>query len=97
MARGGRPDLAGIELARVRAPTLLVVGGEDAEVLAHNRDALRALHTSSESRLEIVAGAGHLFEETGTLERAAELAAAWFERHLRAAEPPPAAETDGEP
>ena len=56
-----------------------------------------ALDTSSESRLEIVAGAGDLFEETGTLERAAELAAAWFERHLRAAEPPPAAETDGEP
>lgn len=96
VSRGGRPDLAGIELARVRAPTLLLVGSEDAEVLALNREALRALH-SSESRLEIVAGAGHLFEEPGTFERAAELAAAWFERHLRAAEPPPAAEPEGSP
>ncbi len=95
VSRGGRPDLAGIELARVRAPTLLIVGGDDVEVLALNRDALRALHLSSESRLEIVAGAGHLFEEAGTLERASELAASWFERHLSAAEPPPAAELDG--
>jgi len=97
VSRGGRPDLVGIELARVRAPTLLIVGAEDVEVLALNREALRALHTSSESRLELVAGAGHLFEEPGTIERVAELAAAWFERHLRAAEPPPAAEADEAP
>ena len=99
VSRGGRPDLAGIELGKVRAPTLLIVGGEDAEVLPVNREALRALHTSSESRLEIVAGAGHQFEEAGTLERVAELAAAWFERHLGAAEPPPGADPppDAEP
>jgi dienelactone hydrolase len=102
VSRGGRPDLAGIELARVRAPTLLIVGGDDSEVLAVNREALRALHSSSESRLEIVPGAGHMFAEAGALERAAELAATWFERHLGAAEPPPvepppAAEPDDTP
>jgi dienelactone hydrolase len=97
VSRGGRPDLAGIDLPRVRAPTLLIVGGEDHEVLELNRDALRALHLSSESRVEIVAGAGHMFEEPGTLEQVAHLAAAWFARHLAAAERPPPLETDGLP
>ncbi|HKE16861.1 MAG TPA: dienelactone hydrolase family protein [Kofleriaceae bacterium] len=89
VSRGGRPDLAGIDLARVRAPTLLIAGGADSEVLAGNRDALRALTAASECRLEIVAGAGHLFEEPGALERVAELASSWLARHLAAADRPP--------
>jgi putative phosphoribosyl transferase len=91
---GGRPDLAGIDVARVRAPTLLIVGGNDIDVLGVNRDALRALQLSSECRLEIVADANQLFEEAGTLDRAAQLAASWFARHLAAAERPPLHETD---
>jgi pimeloyl-ACP methyl ester carboxylesterase len=69
----------------VRAPTLLIVGERDHPVIAMNRDALARLE--SEKRLEIVPGASHLFEEPGTLERVAQLAAAWFERHLRPAPP----------
>ena len=80
VSRGGRPDLAGDALASVRAPTLLIVGGEDTPVIAMNEDALAAL--TAEKRLEIVPGATHLFEEPGTLEAAAGLAADWFERHL---------------
>jgi dienelactone hydrolase len=83
VSRGGRPDLAGEALAGVRAPTLLIVGERDHPVIAMNRDALARLEC--EKRLEIVPGASHLFEEPGTLERVAELAAAWFERHLRPA------------
>ncbi len=90
VSRGGRPDLAGSALEQVRAPTLLIVGGHDPQVLALNRAALAQLHC--EARLEIVPGATHLFEEPGTLERVAELAARWFERHLGArAVPPPGA------
>jgi len=85
VSRGGRPDLAGDALAGVRAPTLLIVGERDHPVIAMNRDALARL--TSEKRLEIVPGASHLFEEPGTLERVAQLAAAWFERHLRPAPP----------
>lgn len=80
VSRGGRPDLAGAALAEVRAPTLLIVGGNDTEVIALNQIALRQLRTVK--ALEIVPGASHLFEEPGTLERAAHLAADWFGRHL---------------
>ncbi|HSR24665.1 MAG TPA: dienelactone hydrolase family protein [Candidatus Eisenbacteria bacterium] len=82
VSRGGRPDLAGRALGAVRAPTLLVVGGDDDAVIPLNRQALDRLRC--EKRLEIVPGATHLFEEPGTLERVAELAAGWFSRHLGA-------------
>lgn len=80
VSRGGRPDLAGDALAFVFAPTLLIVGGDDREVLALNRRALERL--GGHARLEVVEGAGHLFEEPGALERVADLAGAWFRRHL---------------
>jgi putative phosphoribosyl transferase len=80
VSRGGRPDLAGDRLAGVSAPTLLIVGGLDPEVLQLNREALRAMNCRK--RLEIVPGATHLFEEPGTLDAAAHLAGAWFETHL---------------
>lgn len=80
VSRGGRPDLAGPHLVRVRAPTLLVVGGADTDVLALNRGALRQLQC--EKRLEVVPGATHLFEEPGALEAVAQLAADWFAAHL---------------
>ena len=83
VSRGGRPDLAEGDLARVRAPTLLVVGGDDTDVLALNRVALERLRCTKE--LAVVPGATHLFEEPGALERAAALAADWFARHLGAA------------
>ncbi len=79
VSRGGRPDLAMPALASVRAPTLLIVGGLDTEVLAMNRRAAQEL--TCEHRLEIVPGATHLFEEPGKLDEAARLARAWFERH----------------
>jgi pimeloyl-ACP methyl ester carboxylesterase len=82
VSRGGRPDLAFDRLPQVSAPTLLIVGGEDREVLGLNRRALEALTCAN--RLEIVPGATHLFEEPGTLEQVIELAAAWFEDNLRA-------------
>jgi dienelactone hydrolase len=80
VSRGGRPDLAGTALPRVRAPTLLIVGGDDVPVIAMNRTAAAAMR--AEVRLEIVPGASHLFEEPGALEQVAELAARWFEDHL---------------
>lgn len=80
VSRGGRPDLAGDALPQVRAPTLLIVGGEDHQVLALN-SAARARMTC-ESRLAVVPGATHLFEEPGTLEQVAGLAADWFASHL---------------
>ena len=70
-------------LGRVTVPTLLIVGGHDEEVLALNQLALERL--SSEKQLVVVPGATHLFEEPGTLEEAARLAAEWFARHLRSA------------
>jgi putative phosphoribosyl transferase len=82
VSRGGRPDLAGDELARVRAPTRLIVGGADAVVIALNRTALHVLEQHTECRLEIVPGATHLFEEPGALEDVARLARDWFLRHL---------------
>lgn len=81
VSRGGRPDLAGPALPRVQAPTLLIVGGLDHQVLDLNRQAAQQLAATHE--IELVPGATHLFEEPGTLERVAELAADWFERHLR--------------
>jgi putative phosphoribosyl transferase len=80
VSRGGRPDLAGPALARVRAPTLLIVGGNDFEVVELNRRALAPLRC--EKQLEIVPGATHLFEEPGALEEVARLAREWFERYL---------------
>lgn len=80
VSRGGRPDLAGEALSDVRAPTLLIVGGNDPEVLQLNGRALAAL--DDESSLEVVEGAGHLFEEPGKLDRVAELASDWFRDRL---------------
>src|SRR5205823_12798388 len=80
VSRGGRPDLAGPLLGLVRAPTLFIVGGQDIGVLELNVESADQLE--AESRIEIVPGAGHLFEEPGALERVAALAAAWFQRHL---------------
>ena len=81
VSRGGRPDLAMHHLARVEAPTLLIVGGNDYGVIELNEKAYRALRC--EKLLKIVPGATHLFEEPGTLEQVAELASEWFKRHLR--------------
>ncbi len=81
VSRGGRPDLAGPQaLTLVCAPTLLIVGGRDDVVIDLNRQAYDLLRC--EKKLEIVPGATHLFEEPGTLERAAELASKWFQLHL---------------
>jgi putative phosphoribosyl transferase len=80
VSRGGRPDLALLRLPQVRAPTLLIVGSLDHEVLRLNRLALAALRAPA--RLELVPGATHLFEEPGTLDTAADLAAGWFAAHL---------------
>jgi dienelactone hydrolase len=85
LSRGGRPDLAGAALSRVRAPTLLIVGGRDHAVIELNREAFERLRC--EKKLEIVPGATHLFEEPGALEEVARLARDWFRRFLA----PPAA------
>ena len=80
VSRGGRPDLAGDALERVRAPTLLIVGGNDPLVLDLNRQALA--HLPGTKRLVVVPGATHLFEEPGALEQVAALARDWFVRYL---------------
>ncbi|TMM05773.1 MAG: hypothetical protein E6G10_01965 [Actinobacteria bacterium] len=81
VSRGGRPDLAPAALlGEVRAPTLLIVGADDAPVIEMNRAAQGAMR--AETRLEIVPGATHLFEEPGKLEQVADLAREWFLRHL---------------
>jgi len=80
VSRGGRPDLAGQALSAVEAPTLLIVGGDDVEVLALNRAALAALRCAKQ--LVIVPGATHLFEEPGTLEAVVEHARGWFLKHF---------------
>jgi putative phosphoribosyl transferase len=80
VSRGGRPDLAGAALKDVIAPTLLIVGSLDTQVIALNERAFNQLG-AHERQLEIVKGANHLFEETGTLERVAELAGNWFGAH----------------
>jgi putative phosphoribosyl transferase len=82
VSRGGRPDLAGeAALARVRAPTLLIVGGDDAGVIELNESAYERLGCVKD--MTLVPGATHLFEEPGTLEQAARLAADWFTRYLK--------------
>jgi|SRR5258706_5044230 putative phosphoribosyl transferase len=80
VSRGGRPDLAGAALMHVRAPTLLIVGGNDTQVIQLNREALAQMRC--EKQLVIVPGATHLFEERGALDEAARLARDWFQRHL---------------
>jgi pimeloyl-ACP methyl ester carboxylesterase len=80
VSRGGRPDLAANLLPRVKAPTLLIVGGYDDVVIELNQSALDLL--ACDKRLEIVPGATHLFEEPGTLDAVIELATAWFVRFL---------------
>ena len=85
VSRGGRPDLAGPLLARVIAPTLLLVGSRDTEVVELNRRAAEAMICTRELRL--VEGATHLFQEPGALESVARAAADWFEKYLRSAAP----------
>ncbi|WP_176081600.1 dienelactone hydrolase family protein [Paraburkholderia tropica] len=85
VCRGGRPDLAGTALASVKAPTLLIVGGLDEDVLRLNRKAAKQM--TGEHRIEIVRGATHLFEEPGALDEVTCLANEWFERWLGACEP----------
>jgi putative phosphoribosyl transferase len=85
VSRGGRPDLAGGALALVHAPTLLVVGGDDKPVIAMNREAVTKLKCP-DKKLVIIPGATHLFEEPGTLEAVAKVAADWFTRHFSLAE-----------
>ena len=80
VSRGGRPDLAGAALERVKAPTLLIVGGEDRDVIELNREAMAEMHCEKE--ISIVPGATHLFEEPGALEQVAKLALGWFGRHF---------------
>lgn len=86
VSRGGRPDLAGEALAHVRAPTLLIVGGEDSGVIELNLSALERLRY--EKAIQIVPGATHLFPEPGALESVIELATEWFETHLVRADQP---------
>lgn len=81
VSRGGRPDLAGAALPKVKAPTLLIVGGHDQVVIGMNRDAMHQMQ--AQVHLEIIEGATHLFEEPGALEAVAELARDWFLEHLR--------------
>ncbi len=80
VSRGGRPDLAGAALRRVKSPTLLIVGEMDDHVITLNKHALSQM--TCERKLELVPGATHLFEEPGTLEMAARLAGEWFEAHI---------------
>jgi dienelactone hydrolase len=86
VSRGGRPDLALEALPRVQAPTLLIVGGADEPVLRLNQQAAALL--AWHRRLEVIPGAGHLFEEPGALEQVAQLAADWFARYLPPESPP---------
>ncbi|MDR3491148.1 MAG: dienelactone hydrolase family protein [Gammaproteobacteria bacterium] len=80
VSRGGRPDLAGVSLSHVQAPTLLIVGGNDEAVIEMNESAMSKMHCVKE--LEIIPGATHLFEEPGTLDEVARLAKAWFVKYL---------------
>jgi putative phosphoribosyl transferase len=84
VSRGGRPDLAEDALESVQAPTLLIVGGDDEPVIGMNREALMKLQCP-DKKLVIVPGATHLFEEPGTLEEVARIAAEWFSRHFKPA------------
>jgi dienelactone hydrolase len=80
VSRGGRPDLAGEHLAKVKAPTLLIVGSRDVPVIPLNEDAFAQLRCAK--KLDIVPGASHLFEEPGTLDVVSQLAASWFTKYL---------------
>lgn len=82
VSRGGRPDMAEDALARVVSPTLLIVGGADTDVITLNEQAFERM-AEAEKKIEIVPGAGHLFEEPGALEDVAEFARDWFLTHLR--------------
>ena len=82
VSRGGRPDLAGTFLRGVEAPTLLIVGSSDEQVLDLNEKALRLMDQARAKRLEVIPGATHLFEEPGTLEQVAKLAADWFRTYV---------------
>ncbi len=84
VSRGGRPDLAGSALPKVQAPTLLIIGGNDEEVIHLNERALAQMQPGQEKKMMIVPGASHLFEEPGTLEYVARLATNWFQTHLSA-------------
>lgn len=84
VSRGGRPDLAGSELNRVNAPTLLIVGGDDEIVVDLNQQAYG--HLRCPKKLEVIPGASHLFEEPGTLNQVAKLATNWFKTYLEAKE-----------
>lgn len=81
VSRGGRPDIAIPYLPKVKAPTLLIVGGNDEPVIEMNKEAMK--HMKVKTALEIIPGATHLFEEPGALEKVADLAAEWFNRHLK--------------
>jgi pimeloyl-ACP methyl ester carboxylesterase len=83
VSRGGRPDLAEEALIAIKAPTLLIVGGNDTPVISMNQAALRLIKV--EKKLEIIPGATHLFEEPGALEEVARLAIDWFHKYLRTA------------
>lgn len=83
VSRGGRPELAGGAVDCVSAPSLFIVGGNDPFVLRLNREMVACLPRTTKRRIEIVPGATHLFEEPGALDRVAELALEWFQRHLR--------------
>lgn len=85
VSRGGRPDLADEALRRVVAPTLLLVGGDDRDVLELNRRAARAMTNAKKAELVVIPGAGHLFAESGKLEEVARLAGDWFAKHFAAA------------
>lgn len=80
VSRGGRPDLAGVALESVQAPTPLIIGGQDIDVIDLNRAALARLNC--EAHLEVIRDATHLFEEQGALEQVTSLASEWFSRHL---------------
>jgi dienelactone hydrolase len=85
VSRGGRPDLAGTALRSVRAPTLMIVGGDDDVVIGLNEDAIAQM--TADVELAIVPGATHLFEEPGALEEVSRLAGEWFDRYLTARRP----------
>jgi putative phosphoribosyl transferase len=80
VSRGGRPDLAGQHLPNVKAPTLLIVGGDDTQVIELNKQASQQMKT--EKKIVVVPGATHLFEEPGKLEEVARLAISWFSKHI---------------
>lgn len=82
VSRGGRPDLAGRALSQVAAPTLLIVGGNDDVVIDLNEQALSQMQPLTDTKITVVPGASHLFEEPGALEHAARLAREWFQMHL---------------